>query len=409
MDMLYISALASETVISEIYKKTQTNPGFAVQKFSRLLVRGLGRNQIGVTAFSIPPITKEYTNKLWINLKNETENGVAYKYMPFINFPIVKHIWVFMYSFFYVLRWGIKTRDKKAVMCDVLCISSSMGSLLASKICGIKSVAVVTDIYEQMVGEKVSGMKAVLKHMAGFFNKRYVHLFDKYVLLTEAMNEVVNPKGRPYIVMEALCDKELIKEKHSVMPKDNPRVIMYAGGLEKKYGLKMLVDAFMTIQGDDIELHLYGSGTYVKELIKAAEQDARIKYYGVRPNEEIIAAELRATLLVNPRFTVEEFTRYSFPSKNMEYMVSGTPMLTTKLPGMPTEYYPHVFLIEEETIDGYAQAIMRVMKESSNTLAKKGNTARDFVLNNKNNVYQSARILELLEINKCSKQINNRT
>ena len=85
------------------------------------------------------------------------------------------------------------------------------------------------------------------------------------------------------------------------------------------------------------------------------------------------------------------------------------PMLTTKLPGMPTEYYPHVFLIEEETIDGYAQAIMRVMKESSNTLAKKGNTARDFVLNNKNNVYQSARILELLEINKCSKQINNRT
>lgn len=396
MDVLYISALASETVISEIYKKTQTNPGFAVQKFSRLLVRGLGRNQIGVTALSTPPITKEYTNKLWINLKNETENGVTYKYMPFINFPIVKHIWIFIYSFFYVLRWGIKTRDNKAVMCDVLCISSSMGSLLASKICGIKSVAVVTDIYEQMVGHKVSGFNSILKKLAGFLNRKYARSFTHYVLLTDAMSDVVNTKGRPYMVMEALCDEVLADEKIPDLEKTLPKVIMYAGGLEEKYGLKMLVEAFKAIDRNDVELHLYGSGSYVTELIEEVKKDDRIKYWGVKPNEEIVEAEYKATLLVNPRFTAEEFTKYSFPSKNMEYMVSGTPLLTTKLPGMPEEYYPFVYLIHEESIEGFSKAILSVLNQSDEMRRKKGFLARTFVLNEKNNVMQAKRILQFM-------------
>ena len=396
MKVLYISPLSSSRLIDEIFRKTNLNPGFAVQKFSRLLVRGLGQNQIDVTAFSIPPITKQYTKKTWVNLKNETEDGVTYKYMPFVNFPIIKHIWVFMYSFFAVLRWGMKAGDNKAIICDVLCISSSMGSLLASKLCGIKSVAVVTDIYDQMVGHKVSGLKAVVKKLAGYLNRKYVRSFTHYVLLTEAMSGLVNPKGRPYMVMEALCDEALANETIPDVGKAFPKVIMYAGGLEEKYGLKMLVEAFKIIGRDDIELHLYGSGSYVTELIEDVKRDDRIKYWGVKPNEEIVEAEYKASLLVNPRFTTEEFTKYSFPSKNMEYMVSGTPLLTTKLPGMPEEYYPFVYLINEESIEGFAIAIENTINQTSRSLREKGEAARDYVLGKKNNVIQASRIINLI-------------
>ena len=37
---------------------------------------------------------------------------------------------------------------------------------------------------------------------------------------------------------------------------------------------------------------------------------------------KIVKEEKKSTLLVNPRFTNEEYTKYSFPSKNMEYMAS---------------------------------------------------------------------------------------
>ena len=51
---------------------------------------------------------------------------------------------------------------------------------------------------------------------------------------------------------------------------------------------------------------------------------------------------------MNPRFTGAEYTLYSFPSKNIEYMVSGTPVITTRLAGIPDDYYPYVFVFEEE-------------------------------------------------------------
>lgn len=396
MKVIYISALSSEGVISQIHKRTQSNPGFAVQKFSRLLVNGFVCNNVDIIALSVPPITRQYTKRVWVKVKNETEAEIRYKYMPFINFPIIKHIWVFIYSFFTVLRWGVKTRDKKAIICDVLCISSSMGSLLASKICGIKSVAVVTDIYDQMVGKKVRGFNAFVKKLAGYLNRKYVRSFTHYVLLTEAMSDVVNPKGRPYMVMEALCDEALADEKIPDVEKAFPKVIMYAGGLEEKYGLKMLVEAFKTIDREDIELHLYGSGSYVAELVEEMKKDNRIKYLGVKPNEEVVEAEYKATLLVNPRFTTEEFTKYSFPSKNMEYMVSGTPLLTTKLPGMPEEYYPYIYVIAEESVDGFAVAIKYVLNQSEESLREKGASARDYVLNKKNNVIQAGRIVDLI-------------
>ena len=88
-------------------------------------------------------------------------------------------------------------------------------------------------------------------------------------------------------------------------------------------------------------------------------------------NEEVVSAELEASLLINPRPTHEEFTKYSFPSKNMEYMASGTPVLTTKLPGMPADYYPYVFLVNDESAEGMAKAYRDVLEKTEQYLNEK--------------------------------------
>ena len=113
-------------------------------------------------------------------------------------------------------------------------------------------------------------------------------------------------------------------------------------------------------------------------------------------NTEIVDKEQEATLLVNPRPTEEEYVKYSFPSKTMEYMASGTPVLTTVLPGMPKEYHPYVFLLEEETADGIAKMLKEVLSQSDEALFQKGRDARRFVLEQKNNVIQAGQILEML-------------
>ena len=120
-------------------------------------------------------------------------------------------------------------------------------------------------------------------------------------------------------------------------------------------------------------------------------------YGGMLMTSEIVEKEREATLLVNPRPTVEEFVKYSFPSKTMEYMASGTPVLTTRLPGMPEEYYPHVYFIDDESADGIAHALTQVLAHSDEELFDKGCAARAFVLDSRNNVIQAAKILDMLK------------
>lgn len=392
LKILYISALSSERLINEIHNLTKSNPGFAVQKFSRLLVKGLMANGADVVALSNPPFPGG--SKRWVLLDSETEEGVHYKYIPFLNVSMLKHLCLFLYAFAYVLFWGCRHRREKAIVCDVLSISVCMGALLASKINGVRSVGVVTDIYGLMVGNAKASW---IVKFATYLNQYYVSSFDHYVLLTSQMNERVNPKGKPYIVMEALCDLSMAEHDVQDEERASPRAVIYAGGIHERYGLQMLAEAFVKADIPDARLVYFGSGPYVEEYKKLCAAHPNLEYRGVAPNEEIVAEEMKATLLVNPRPTTEEFTIYSFPSKNMEYMVSGTPLLTTKLPGMPEDYYPHVYLFEEESIQGYADALRKVFSQPANILYAKGVQAKKFVLQNKNYVAQAQRVLGLLE------------
>lgn len=398
MKILYISSLSSERVINQIYKETGNNPGYSIQKFSRLLAQGIKANGADVIALTNPPIIRNISSKFVVCMGCEEENGMIYKYIPFINLPIVKHLCVMIYAFCFVLLWGMTDRKEKAIVCDVLNVSACMGSLLATKINRIQSMGVVTDIYGMMVGRNKSKVDILVGFCANRLHNFYLTLFDKYVLLTEQMNEIVNPKSRPYIVMEALCDISIKEEKMVTRQKLYPRTVLYAGGIFEKYGLKMLVDGFIK-SGVDAQLILFGSGSYVEELKSVCSQYPCVEYRGIVANEEVVEEELKASLLVNPRFSTEEFTKYSFPSKNMEYMASGTPVLTTQLPGMPQEYYPYVYLFKEETVDGYAEAIKEILSYTEEQLTNFGVKARGFVLKNKNNVYQGRRVIELFDVN----------
>ena len=89
--------------------------------------------------------------------------------------------------------------------------------------------------------------------------------------------------------------------------------------------------------------------------------------------------------------------KYSFPSKTLECMVSGTPLLTTNLPGMPTSYHEYVYLFGEETTDAFRDVLEQVLSLDAKTLYHKGQEARSFALEEKNNVSQAKKLLEFVK------------
>ena len=78
-------------------------------------------------------------------------------------------------------------------------------------------------------------------------------------------------------------------------------------------------------------------------------------------------------------------------------MVSGTPTLTTKLPGMPKEYYKYVYLIEDETVEGISNILKDILNRPKEELYNKGMEAKKFVLNYKNNIIQAKKILDMID------------
>ena len=395
MQILYLSGLASKAAIEDAGRRNPKFSSYALQKFNRLVVEGMTRNGhdvLAVSSFYLPGVGHGYTRK------RELENGVQYRYIPTPNIGLLRHLWLIVFCFFEVFFWGISNKKEKALVADVLNISTCIGAIAAARIVGLRRVGIVTDMPGLRVSRSNNSSKETHNSRDSFntrMNKGFMRHFTHYVFLTEQMNSVLNVNHRPYIIMEGLVDLDMNVPVNNV--KNDKRVVIYAGGLHERYGLRLLVEGFMQANVKDSELWLYGSGPFVEELPEYHKRDSRIIYKGIKPNVEVVAAELVATLLVNPRPTHEEFTKYSFPSKNVEYMVSGTPLLTTRLPGMPTEYYPYVYLFDEETTEGYAEAIKKVLTKPEEELHEKGMAAREWVLEKKNNISQTSRIIDLIE------------
>ena len=102
---------------------------------------------------------------------------------------------------------------------------------------------------------------------------------------------------------------------------------------------------------------------------------------------------------MNPRPVDDEYVKYSFPSKNMEYMASGTSTLLTAIPSMPESYYPFVHLIPDNSVEhlkmGIQEAYRRWIHGESDSVAE---CASRFILENKTPQVQVARALRELGI-----------
>lgn len=385
MKIIYVSSLISPKKINYIINNSKAKPLQSVQKYHRLICEGLVKNGIDVQTLSAIPMSPKISNKkIWFD-KKEKENGVVYKYIPFINIKIIRQICLCFFLILKLFKQCIIKRKDKVFICDILNTTIATITLMFCKLFRIKCIAIVTDLPRDIGKEK-----SLSRKMNEYFQDKY----DAYILVTKYMNEVVNNKNKkPYIVIEGLVD---INTKIDSNIKKYPNnVCMYAGGLYEKYGVKMLIDAIIKIKSYDVKLLLYGSGDLV-DYIKSLNSD-KIIYKGVVTNDIILEEERKVSILINPRFTTEEYTKYSFPSKNIEYMLSGTPLLTTKLPGIPTEYfdYNYVFALEN-TID-YEEKIIEVLNKTSEELMMKGLLAQKFVLENKNNILQSKKIIKFIE------------
>lgn len=224
-----------------------------------------------------------------------------------------------------------------------------------------------------------------------------VRSVDYFVLLTKHMAVKLNVDIRKVAVIEGIASQDsgclsAIPERGA----SGVRSFLYTGTLAGRYGIRDLIDAFVRIESDEVELWVCGEGDCREYVTEASIRDGRIKYFGQLERSEAVKLQAKATALINPRRPEGEFTKYSFPSKVMEYMASGRPVIMYKLESFPDEYAPHYIAPRSVGVEGLIECMNMVLRMKSDELNELGDAARSFVLSEKNPVVQSNKILNLI-------------
>lgn len=256
----------------------------------------------------------------------------------------------------------------------------------------ITVTVIITDLPEFYDLGQTSALRKVLRSLQNRMVYRYLQRADRFVLLTEQMREPLKTGERPWLLMEGICNASA--DAPALSPA-SPPAFLYTGTLHYRFGIKDLLDAFVRLNHPEAELWICGAGEAEAEIRALEEENAKVKFFGFCTQSEVAKLRSKAAVLVNPRRDEGEYTRYSFPSKTMEYMASGKPVIMYPLQGVPGEYAPYLYYVQGSGPEALGQQMEHVLSHPQEA-REKGLAARKFVIENKCRKAQGKRLVDFL-------------
>ena len=396
MQVFYFSTALSDAIYDEVVQQCKRfKPTYSGVGFDRNVAVGLSElaDVAGLSLFPIPSYPKY--KHLWQEARNYEEGRFRCRVPGMLSLPIVKELCFAFNAFRYVKKMR-KAKEKQVVLVSGLYRSLLRPASWLKKRFGMSVVAVVPDLPELMITYRkdYSGMRAILNMMDMKCSLHFRKCVDGFVELSRYMNPYVNADGKPFVIMDGLCNLSVLDGIEATQMPEG-RFVLYAGKVSTTFGVDKLVAAFLKADVRDCSLVICGDGDYTPELRAISEKNSNIKFLGLQSHEYVVGLEKGATLLVDPRPSGTEIAKMSFPSKIIEYMASGTPVLVTNIPSFGEEYREHQYRIEDESIEGLAASLKVVLALPSKELKAKGVAAREFILENKTIKHQCEKVLNL--------------
>lgn len=396
-DIVCLTGLFPEEYVDEINKYSLTGVQNAANKLQWGIVKGLDGLGENVTIFnsiyvgSYPRLYRKIMIPTFHFSHGSEKNDIN---IGFINIAGIKVL-----SRYYTVKreldkWASvdSGREKVLLIYAMTTPFAQLAGYIKRKYSSIKVIYIIPDLPMYMNVTKVqeSSVYRTRKKIEEFLFHRSLKNVDGYVLLTDGMKEWFTTDIN-YTVVEGMATIDNTIDVDNIKKK---KQILYAGGIKREYGVIDLVSAFSQIDDPEWELVIYGDGTDMESVCEYAKKDVRIKIMGSAPNAVVMKHQREAALLINPRKN-QEMAKYSFPSKTLEYMLSGTPMLGYKLAGIPEEYYDNMFVIQDSE-NGMEEALRKAMDLPETERIKMGEKAKHFVVKEKNPEKQCKKILELI-------------
>lgn len=371
--VIFIGGVFAKENEAEILANAKKPVEYSANVFQKKMIAGFRALESETLSFHVlsAPFIGSYPNACTKrSFKGFQEKQTEYEYVPFNNIWGLRN-----FSRAKALKKALKGYVKDSAEEKTLIVYSPHTPFLEAAVWAkkkdpkIKICLVVPDLPQYM---NLSVKKSLLYRIAKKFDIRKFNKLNKkmdsYVLLTEAMKEKVDTQNKPCRIVEGIVtDEELASGKslRAQAQKDGTvKTVVYTGKLYERFGAKGLVDAFLMLTEPNYRLVLCGDGDAADYINEAVKKDPRIQFLGQVPAATAKEWTFKADVLVNPRRNDEEYTKYSFPSKNIEYLISGNPVVAYKLDGMPKAYEEMIRLVQENDPRGLTEAFAEEIRRA---------------------------------------------
>lgn len=156
-------------------------------------------------------------------------------------------------------------------------------------------------------------------------------------------------------------------------------IITFVGRLIEAKGVQDLIKTFNTLAYPNLELWIVGDGNYRQELVKLANNNPKIVFYGEQSHDNAIDILKQSDIFVNPSYSE------GLPTSVMEAASVGLPIIATDVGGTNEiiEHDKSGLLIIPRDIQGLSYAISLLLdfpniadklgKEAQKTVKEKFN------------------------------------
>lgn len=402
MNILYLGKFYPQTLLKTLKEDSRGKIGLSNHNFEMSILHGLcQQDNIDLKCITCPGVyAYPHNNKrLFTKAESYDYRNIHIESAGFCNVTGIKDISAAR-STARLIRKTVETfmGDEVNIIVNTPDIRLLNAIKLAEKKtqkCFTKTV-IIPDIPSMVTAmNKQNPIKAYFLAKRDFKVMEYASNSNGLVLLTEAMMDFVS-KPVKHIVMEGIVDVSTMDMKQ-VPAVTNNEVILYTGTLRKIFGVMNLVNAFRMVHDENIELWICGSGDSKEAIEEAARKDARIKFFGLVDSRTALEMQHKATILVNPRTSKGEYTKYSFPSKTMEYLLAGRSVIINRLPGIPEEYYDYVYTPNDESVEAFAECISNVLHLDKDIREQRSKVGRQFIIEKKNSKVQMKRLIKMIQ------------
>ena len=362
VSLVYLGFAVSEEVERKV-TELDAMPHFATHKFSWSVIRSLHKkfdfvyNISSCDIRNYPAVPKLYFPPFFFS-----RSGVKGCFIGFVNYLFLKHLSRILILTFILSGVVLRYRSRY-----ILVHGTHTPFMLVAVLIKLFSRARILILLTDQHGRVVSSdgwVGRLLRSFDTVLMRALLYRFDAYICLSFAFIskfDLHNAIVVPGILSE---DFKVSINANRALASEAPKSVdvVFAGGISEENGVDRLIQAFFELRNSNARLIFYGAGPLVEDVRLAAVRDLRISYGGVLIGDELSRGLLSASLLVNPRPVGEEFAQTSFPSKLIEYMATGVPVLTTPLMCIPDDLNDCLYFTDGDSSECILKALVNVLR-----------------------------------------------